>query len=79
MLKPCHLFKTGINGANEVDFLSFLIEAVILRGKGVGVIKLKSRRQGVPYHRGLDVACYLCGGGPSPSPRAWQGGPGAPS
>ena len=23
------------------------------------------------------MACDLCGGGPSPSPRMWQGGPGA--
>ena len=25
------------------------------------------------------MACDLCGGGPSPSPRMWQGGPGAQS
>ena len=44
-IKPqtSNLFKTGVNRANTGDFLSFLIEAVILRGKGVGVIEPKSR------------------------------------
>ena len=32
-LKPYQLFEMSRNGANEGDFLTFLIEAVILRGK----------------------------------------------
>ena len=42
------------------------MEAVILRGKGVVVIEPKFSRRGVPYYRGLEVACDLCGRGPLP-------------